>query len=334
MHHHPALHPTSADLRRVVADVGVLCAVESLVAGRLGCDGDPIDIAPRSVSGCAQPGGAGAPTSPDGWAYDPAAADLHQCGLNMLAVLAARHLLAPGVVTASVIGSGTALELQLVAIRAHVPDVSHVAVATVAGPPPDRVVLDLLDRDGIEVSLVPTSADAVFGATLVVLTQPTRPDELGTSRLAKGTVLVNATGVPLPTALRTNAHALYVDDPGMLTADTRADDQELVDSRPCEHRLRGHRPPLTPEDLRRVVAGAQRGRTDYDHVLLAELTGRVPGLAQAIAEQVRRASAVLGLGDPSAARHAPGPDHPAPGNPTSPHPTSPHLTTPYLTSHA
>src|SRR5262249_38980044 len=150
----------------------------------------------------------------------------------------------------SVIGSGLALELQLVALRTHVPDISHVAVA---GPRPDQAVLDLLDRDGIGVSMVTTIADAVFGANLVVLAGPAR---LNAPRLAKGALLVNATGIDLPAALLGSVHAVYVDDPAGL-----AGGRPFAKAQPARQRGRVRRLPAVAGDLGQVLAGDRPGRT-------------------------------------------------------------------------
>jgi ornithine cyclodeaminase/alanine dehydrogenase-like protein (mu-crystallin family) len=222
------------------------------------------------------------------------AAGLHACRFAVLTALATRHLLAPGVVTASVIGSGLALELQLVALHAHVPDVSHIAVATVGSTPPDQAVLDLLDRDGIGLSLVDTPAAAVFGANLVVLAGGTR---LEAQRLAKGAVLVITTGVDPSAALLGGVHAVYVDNPdGVADCDRSSTGARSTSARSARHGRHGHRCPPVVADLGRVLAGEHPGRTDHDHVLLVELTGDGAGLDAVLAGRIHQAAAAAGIG--------------------------------------
>ncbi len=283
----PTLRLDNEDLRRVVEDVDVVQAVAAALIAR---SGGRHDWAAPTAGGVIV---GDSETAVYEWAGDGQrcampAAGLHAYRFAVLTALATRHLLPPGVVTASVIGSGLALELQLIALRAHVPDVSHIAVATVGNTPPDQAVLDLLDRDGIGLSLVETPADAVFGANLVVLAGGTR---LEAQRLAKGAVLVNTTGVDPSAALLGGVHAVYVDHP-----DGVADrDRSFARARHTGYGRRGHRCPPVVADLGRVLAGEHPGRTDHDHVLLVELTGGA-GIDAVLAGRIHQAAAAAGIG--------------------------------------
>jgi ornithine cyclodeaminase/alanine dehydrogenase-like protein (mu-crystallin family) len=282
------LRLSNEDLRRVVEDVDVVQAVAAaLIARSSGRD----DWATAGAGGTVVGDGETASyvSAVDGQRCAMPSIGLRAYRFAVLTALATRHLLTPGVVTASVIGSGPALELQLAALRAHVPDISHIAVAAVGNTPPNQAVLDLLDRDGIGLSLVETPAAAVFGANLVVLAGGTR---LEAQRLAKGAVLVNTTGVNPSAALLGGVHAVYVDNP-----DEVADgDRTSTGAQPTRRGRRGHRCPPVVADLGRVLAGEHPGRTDHDHVLLVELTGGGAGLDAVLAGRIHQAAAAAGIG--------------------------------------
>jgi ornithine cyclodeaminase/alanine dehydrogenase-like protein (mu-crystallin family) len=285
----PTLRLSNDDLRRVVEDVDAVQAVATALIARSSGRADWAAPATGNVA-VGNDGEMAVYESTDGeQRCAMSAAGLHDYRLAVLTALATRNLLTPGVVTASVIGSGLALDLQLAVLRTHVPNVSHVAVAIGGNPPPDQAVLDQLDRDGIGLSLVATPADAVFGANLVVLAGATR---LGTPRLAKGAVLVNTTGVDLPAALLDGVHAVFVDDPEGL-ADS---DRTFVRTHPGRHLGRGHRSPSVVADLGRVLAGEHPGRIDHDHVLLVELIGGGTELDPVLAGRIHQAAAAAGLG--------------------------------------
>ena len=249
------LRLSNDDLRHVVEDVDAVQAVAAtLIARSAGREGWT-SLAAEGITVREDGETAIYEAQEDGRRCEMPAAGLHAYRCAVLTALATRHLLVPGVVTASVIGSGLALELQLAVLRTHVPNVSHIAVATVGNPPPEQAVLDRLDRDGIGFSFVETPADAMFGANLVVLAGATR---LGAPRLAKGAVLVNTTGVDLPVALLDGVHAVFVDDQEGLA------DSDRTFVRTHSGRRRGgreHRSPSVVADLGHAVAlGRARGR--------------------------------------------------------------------------
>lgn len=284
------LRLSNDDLRRVVEDVDAVQATATALITRSAGREDLNGLATEGATVHNEGDTAIYETPEDGQCCVMPAAGLRDYRLAVLTALATRNLLAPGVVTASVIGSGLALELQLAVLRTHVPNVSHIAVATLGNNPPDQAVLDQLDRDGIGISFVETPADAMFGANLVVLAGATR---LGTTRLAKGAVFVNATGVDLPAALLDGVHAVFVDDQEGL-ADS---DRTFVRTHPGRRRFgRGHRSPSVVADLGRVLAGEHPGRTDHDHVLLVELIGGGTELDPVLAGRIHQAAAAAGLG--------------------------------------
>jgi ornithine cyclodeaminase/alanine dehydrogenase-like protein (mu-crystallin family) len=172
-----------------------------------------------------------------------------------LTALAARHLLVPREITASIIGTGPAVGAQLSAISRAVPGISHVAVLARDGVRPDRQVVDHCHAAGIGLSTAATRCEALFGANLVVITAPDR--DRRSAPLPRGTVLVNASGEPLPSGLTAAAQRVVVDDHALLPAGS---------------------PLVADADLRQVVTGERPGRTDVDQVLLVELlvAGSVP----------------------------------------------------------
>jgi ornithine cyclodeaminase/alanine dehydrogenase-like protein (mu-crystallin family) len=289
----PTLRLSDNDLRRVVEDVDAMQVVAAALIARSG----------GSTDWAADTTGSFAVDNDSGLAVYESTQDNQRCVMSaagqrgyrsaVLTALSTRHLLTPGVVTASVVGSGLALDLQLAALCRHVSDISHIAVATIDSPAPDQAVLALLDRHGIGLSLVATPADAVFGANLVVLADPGRLDAL---RLAKGAVLVNATGVDLPAALLDRVHAIYVDDPTRLAGSARS----FAKAQPTRQRGRVHHPHTRPSvvaGLGQVLAGEHPGRIDNDHVLLVELIGG-PELDLVVADSICQAALAAGLGTP------------------------------------
>ncbi|MGW6445200.1 hypothetical protein [Lentzea sp. NPDC055074] len=284
------LRLSNDDLRHVVEDADAVQAMATALIARSAGREDLTGLA--AVGAAVRDDGETAiyETAQDRQRCVMSAAGLREYRLAVLTALATRHLVAPGVVTASVIGSGFALELQLTILRTHVPNVSHIAVATLGNQPPDRAVLDRLDRDGIGFSLVETPADAMFGANLVVLAGSTR---LGALRLAKGAVLVNTTGVDLPVALLDGVHAVFVDDQEGLADSDRTFARTRRETR---RGGRGHRSPSVVSDLGRVLAGEHPGRTDHDHVLLVELIGGGTELDPVLAGRIHQAAAAAGLG--------------------------------------
>lgn len=211
-----------------------------------------------------------------------------------LTALAARHLLAPGVVTASVIGSGLAARLQMMVIARHVPDVSHIAACAASvdrDPPVWTGMADQLDHAGIELTVTDHVDEAVFGANLVAITG-CDADLVRVDHLSKGAVVVNATGRDLPDHLVDGANQVYVDDSARM--DSAAHRHFARTAAEGSSSVRRH--DGIEADLGAVLTGEHPGRTRADHVLLVELLGP-NALDLALACLVHRAALVLGLGE-------------------------------------
>ncbi|WBB73432.1 hypothetical protein O7602_27780 [Micromonospora sp. WMMD1128] len=216
----------------------------------------------------------------------------------LLAALAARYLLDSEVITAAVIGPRLTVQTHTLVLARHVPPISHVAVCLTDAPPPaaavtdadpthgavpfrsliDPWVLDELELAGIVVVRAATPGRSAFGANLVVVTGPADDGALplgdGEVRLARGALLVNASGRDLPPHLAGQVGPVFVDDMSLLA---RAAEHGLT--RPARPRG-GHRPSYRlVGDLREVVLAEHVGRTDPEQVLLVELlSNAVPGL--------------------------------------------------------
>ena len=190
-----------------------------------------------------------------------AAADLLACRYALLTVLAARMLLVPTVITAAVLGAGPAVRMVCGMLARRLPNLSQLAIHSIA----DAGLAAEFAAAGVDLSVAASTADAVFGASLVVVM-----DELPASpevRAAMGAVVVNASGRVLVGDL----------------ADGVA--QEYGEA-----------------ELRKVLAGEHAGRTRPDDVLLVDLTApATPDVALALA--IHRAATEPGIGSPTTASH-------------------------------
>ncbi len=217
-----------------------------------------------------------------------------------LAALAARELLVRGGVTVAMLGAGRATQPQLSVIARHVPDISHVAVylgRSGAASLPVRVT-DLLELSGIRLSVVPTAAEAVFGANLVVTADGGMPGDMSEQRigrLARGTVLVNTTGRDLPAELADQVDEVYVDDLSLLAANQ---DRHFVSAHlaaPPTGTGVGHDGPRIAADLGQLLAGRRPARTHVDNVVLVELLS-THTLGARLAVRIQQAAVRGGLG--------------------------------------
>lgn len=217
-----------------------------------------------------------------------------------LCALAARQMLAPTVVTATVLGASPAAQLQLAVIARHVPDVSHIAVCPAPGGREaiEPRVLDQVDLAGIGLSVVPGMADAVFGANLVVVTDA-GPWPLEYGQLPKGVVVVNATGADLPDQLVNDLDEIYVDDVDRLDDNAhryfvRSHLACITGRRPLP-RNGSRRRPRIAAPLGQVLTGAHPGRTSLDDMVLVELLS-TDLLDAPLASRLHRAAVERGLG--------------------------------------
>ncbi|HEV2784730.1 MAG TPA: hypothetical protein VGX25_35545 [Actinophytocola sp.] len=229
--------------------------------------------------------------------------DLRFCRAAGLCALAARQMLAPTVVTASVLGASRSAQLHLATIARHVPDISHIAVtATPVGSARlGARVVDQVDLAGIGLSIAHGMAEAVFGANLVVVAEPaTWPLEI--ELLPKGAVVVNSTGHDLPDHLVNHVDQIYVDDLRLLDANPHRYVVKSHLAGPDHTRPRlgngWYRRPHVESDLAQILTGAHPGRAHLDDVVLIELLGATT-LDAPLATHLRRAAVRCGLGTPT-----------------------------------
>jgi len=92
--------------------------------------------------------------------YQLPAAMLRMIRAAGLAALASRELAAPGVLTAAVFGTGTAIEVQIAVMAHYLPLLSHVALCSAGSWPAVASVLGELERAGIGLSAADRAAAA------------------------------------------------------------------------------------------------------------------------------------------------------------------------------
>lgn len=218
-----------------------------------------------------------------------------------LSALATRELLPPGGITVAMLGTRHAIQSQLAVIARHVPDIVHVAVRVTDRDKTtalDPWLLDQLDLSGIGLSMVTAPSDSLFGANLVVVVSEKAlsdgTEQAGVNHLARGTVVVNASGHDLPTELVDHADQIFVDDFALLPANA----DRYVVARHLRHTASGAawagahgRPPAISSDLGLLLAGARPGREQQTDTLVVELLSvdtPNPQLAQTIAETAVR----------------------------------------------
>lgn len=189
--------------------------------------------------------------------------DLRALRAAALTAFAARLLLAPGAVTAGVLGSRTAAQWHAAVLGRCVPNVCHFALFT--GEPAgsiDAHVRDQLDLSGIGLSPVASPVDAVLGATLVVA--------------------LDEAGGPLDAEHVTRGSVVVTTDDRVVTSDLR----ECVARR------------YATDDLLGVLLGECPGRTEWDGILLVDLpeNGRCRDLDAVLAHRFIQSASRLGVG--------------------------------------
>lgn len=244
-----------------------------------------------------------------GLAYAMPATALRMAHAAALCALATRELLPPGGITVAMLGTRQAIQSQLPVIARHVPDIVHVAVRVTdsdsgSGSDTEETdaleprLVDELDLAGIGLSMVTALSDSLFGANLVVVVSEEAltdgVEQAGVNHLARGTVLVNASGHDLPTDLVDHADQIYVDDLALLPAhpDRYVVARHLrhVNSGAAWPGGHGHAPTISA-DLGLLLAGAHPGREQHADTLLVELLSvHAPDahLARMIAESAVR----------------------------------------------
>lgn len=207
-----------------------------------------------------------------------------------LATVAAREMLVTGGVTLAMLGPAADVQPQLSVVARHVPDISHVALCseTMGTKDVEARLTDQLELSGIGLSVLPTVADAVFGANLVIATDSAASGqnlaELRIDHFARGALLVNATGTDLPADLTDQVDHVYVDDLGQI--DDHAD-RRVVAGHLAEPRIAG--------DLAGLLAGQVPRRWRNDDNVLVELLG-VHELNAEIAYRIYEVATHTGLG--------------------------------------
>lgn len=203
-----------------------------------------------------------------------------------LAAIATRELLTLGGVTVAVLGTWYAAQTQLTVLARHVTDIVHVAVRITdkSGTPElEPRLVDQLDLVGIGLSVTSDLADTLFGANLVVAASDGALDDSDghplIGNLVRGTVLVNASGHDLPTALLDQADQIFVDDITLLTEHTHrhfvdrhfANAAATTAGQPGSSWLGADRRPAITTDLGMLLAGTRVGRQQQDDILAVEL---------------------------------------------------------------
>lgn len=221
------------------------------------------------------------------------ASSLRMARSAALTALATRELLVPGGVTVAVLGATRTVQFQLALIVRCVPGISHVAACLPDGTRSDLPawLVDELELGGIALSVAGSLAGTVFGANLVVAGEEAVLGDLGRIRLAdlaRGTVLINATGHDLPAELVDEIGQLYVDDLALL-ADNMSRYFVGAHLKAADHA--NGRGPRIAADLGQLLVDGQFHRELHDRPVLVELLGTdqlsVP-LALAILESALR----------------------------------------------
>lgn len=205
-----------------------------------------------------------------------------------LVAVAAREMLVAGGVTMAVLGPVQDTQPQLSVVARHVPDISHVALYDGAAPHRadlDPGLVDQLELAGIELTLAPSVADAVFGANLVVATSHDTASldlaELKPGQLARSALLVNATGEDLPTEVVQRVDQVVVDD------------LELIRDHPERQIVCAD--DLLAGDLAQLLTGQRTGRRRSGDLVLVELLG-VHELNADLAFRIYEVATQTGLG--------------------------------------
>lgn len=234
---------------------------------------------------------------------DPALRVVRAAGM---AALAARELLAPGGVTATVFDAGVAVRLLVTLLARYVPTLTHLALRVPdAGAVAGMSAFDELEPAGISVSIA-SGSDAMFGANLLVLTDPDACVSLRPP--TTGMLVVNATGTDLPREVMDGIDQVYVDDLRLLPANRHREFVKLhltghgAHTEPLHaaegwhrHRATWRHQRRVEADLAAVLAGRCPGRTHDDDVLLVELLG-VPDADGVLGHRLVRAAVESRLG--------------------------------------
>jgi ornithine cyclodeaminase/alanine dehydrogenase-like protein (mu-crystallin family) len=219
------------------------------------------------------------------------AQSLRSSQVAALAAVAAREMLVSGGVTMALLGPATDTQPQLSVVARYVPDISHVALF--GGPETclehiEPRLADQLELSGIQLSVAASVADAVFGANLVIATSHATAAldlaDLRPSQLARGALLINATGEDLPTDIVERVDQVFVDELG------------LLENYPHRHVVGAHRAdPRIAGDLAQLLTDQHAGRRRSGDLVLVELLG-VHELNADLAFRIYEVATQTGLG--------------------------------------
>ncbi|HEX6354997.1 hypothetical protein [Actinophytocola sp.] len=220
-----------------------------------------------------------------------------------LTAVAARELLMSAGVTMAVFGPAGVAQPQLAVVARHVPDISHVALcsASMGTEHVEPRLADQLELSGIGLSVVPTVAEAVFGANLVIATDHTATAndlaELRIDQLARGALLVNATGTDLPSDLVDQVDQIYVDDMGLLDHYPERDVVAAHQAEPAGGGVvtRSATDRRITSDLAQLLTGRHSVRRGTGDIVLVELLG-VRELNADLAYRIYEVATHTGLG--------------------------------------
>jgi ornithine cyclodeaminase/alanine dehydrogenase-like protein (mu-crystallin family) len=199
-----------------------------------------------------------------------------------LAVLAARRLAAPGVLTVAVLSHEAPPLLEADVIARYVANVSHIAIWPGLSEARTRIdaarLAQRLDRAGTALSMTGQLAEAVRGANLVLVVEAGKAaDSLSVDigHFVRGAVIVNATGRELPCSLTAGIEHIVVDYPGLLSSNPRrylAEPDEGAGNKPqIAHRVGQKRPRPIMADLLQIMTGTHVSRPSIDDMILVEL---------------------------------------------------------------
>jgi ornithine cyclodeaminase/alanine dehydrogenase-like protein (mu-crystallin family) len=220
-----------------------------------------------------------------------------------LTAVAARELLLSAGVTMAMFGPAGVAQPQLSMVARHVPDISHVALCStdMGTAEVEPELADQLELSGIALSVVPTVAEAVFGANLVIVADHTASEqdlaELRIDQLARGALLVNATGRDLPAELVDRVDEVYVDDMGLLVdyPERHVVATHLADPEDGAGTTRCLTEPRITSDLAQLLIGGHSVRRRAGDIVLVELLG-VHELNADLAYRIYEVATHTGLG--------------------------------------
>jgi len=141
----------------------------------------------------------------------------------------------------------------------------------------------------------------VFGANLVIATNPISSAQdvadLRIGKLARGALLINATGQDLPAELIDQVDQVYVDDLGLLDSypDRHVVLTHLAEPTPSTAAMRRGAGPRIAGDLAQLLTGRHSGRRRASDIVLVELLG-AHELNADLAYRIYEVAAHTGLG--------------------------------------